>query len=430
MIDWIITQFKANEFFSGTMITALLLGMGYYLKQPVIMLWYGLTRRFLYTITFDTRDSFFTYFNKFLRERYPEKIRNVRLRLTSLPDEREDALPSLVTFKAKEAFDLFPRVGTFILWYQGHPLLVQKVEQKLENASNFLNMMFDQYSITGFLSKKYVDNMANEVMHYSNAGKAKGNFDVYTCTKDSWRYCRACPPRLKKSVIHPRRDEILSDLLHFTKSRKWYSSRGIAHKRAYLFHGEPGTGKSTMVHLMASVMGWPVYFLNLTGKEFGDAELHGILTEIRKPGIVLFEDIDSAFTGRVAGDHVGVTFSGLLNCLDGLPSMSDCIIIFTTNHRDRLDPALIRPGRVDREFEFGLSSSKDVQEYFGVFYDMEDKDREKCGPFLAMPLSYVERVCFQFMTDSKKAEAVLKDSVQLFKTIGKPIPEKVVVTHI
>ena len=62
------------------------------------------------------------------------------------------------------------------------------------------------------------------------------------------------------------------------------------------------------------------------------------------PSIILLEDIDAAFVHREAGDHGGsnVTFSGLLNTLDGVASSEERLIFMTTNHLERLDPALIR----------------------------------------------------------------------------------------
>ena len=76
--------------------------------------------------------------------------------------------------------------------------------------------------------------------------------------------------------------------------------------------------------------------------------------KVPSQSIVLLEDIDSAFVNRVESSAVKsaydglnqVTFSGLLNMLDGVASTEARILFMTTNYIDRLDPALIRPGKV------------------------------------------------------------------------------------
>lgn len=66
-----------------------------------------------------------------------------------------------------------------------------------------------------------------------------------------------------------------------------------------------------------------------------------------------------------------MTFSGLLNTLDGVASSEERLVFMTTNHLDRLDPALIRPGRVDIKQEIGLASKSQVSKMFSRFYPDE-----------------------------------------------------------
>lgn len=66
-----------------------------------------------------------------------------------------------------------------------------------------------------------------------------------------------------------------------------------------------------------------------------------------------------------------MTFSGLLNTLDGVASSEERIVFMTTNHLDRLDSALIRPGRVDIKQEIGLASKSQVSKMFSRFYPDE-----------------------------------------------------------
>jgi chaperone BCS1 len=84
----------------------------------------------------------------------------------------------------------------------------------------------------------------------------------------------------------------------------------------------------------------------------------------------VLEDVDAAFVQRQGADtpRSSVTFSGLLNCLDGVLSGEDRVIFMTTNHLDRLDPAIIRPGRVDLVSYLDDADEAQVERFFASFY--------------------------------------------------------------
>lgn len=94
--------------------------------------------------------------------------------------------------------------------------------------------------------------------------------------------------------------------------------------------------------------------------------------------IILLEDIDAAFVSREdtlqqksAFEGLNrVTFSGLLNALDGVASTEARIVFMTTNYLSRLDPALIRPGRVDVKEFVGYCTSYQLEQMFKRFYDI------------------------------------------------------------
>jgi len=103
--------------------------------------------------------------------------------------------------------------------------------------------------------------------------------------------------------------------------------------------------------------------------------------------IILIEDIDCALVPdrknrrRSFGETENrVTLSGLLNCIDGIGSREGSILIFTSNHPERLDPALLRPGRIDKKFHFGLATKEQAKLLFVQFFP--DAREEECEAFL------------------------------------------------
>lgn len=180
-----------------------------------------------------------------------------------------------------------------------------------------------------------------------------------------------------------KKKEIMDDLIAFSKAEEFYSRIGRAWKRGYLLYGPPGTGKSTMISAMANLLGYDVYDLELTSVR-DNTELRRLLIEISGKSIIVIEDIDCSLEiataqrkkktfegdeeaeeeekgGKAHKHHMkeerkpssSVTLSGLLNFIDGLWSTcgGERIVVFTTNHVEKLDPALIRKGRMDKHIE-------------------------------------------------------------------------------
>nr|GMD76005.1 AAA-ATPase At5g57480-like [Ipomoea batatas] len=167
-----------------------------------------------------------------------------------------------------------------------------------------------------------------------------------------------------------RKEEIMADLKDFANGEAFYQRTGRAWKRGYLLYGPPGTGKSSMIAAMANFLGYDIYDLELT-EVHTNSELRKLLMKTSSKSIIVIEDIDCSINlanrkksgnnyaaAAAAGGGGGgaddgatntITLSGLLNFTDGLWSCcgSERIFVFTTNHVEKLDPALLRSGRMD-----------------------------------------------------------------------------------
>ncbi|KAL6880707.1 hypothetical protein ACP4OV_012272 [Aristida adscensionis] len=187
-----------------------------------------------------------------------------------------------------------------------------------------------------------------------------------------------------------RKKDVMDDLDAFRNGKDYYARVGKAWKRGYLLYGPPGTGKSTMIAAMANYLDYDIYDIELTSVRT-NTDLRKLFIETTSKSIIVIEDIDCSLdlTGArkkkkkekaaAAGDDDGkgkdgdkkdgaeapceeekedkssskVTLSGVLNFIDGLWSAcgGERIIVFTTNHVEKLDPALIRRGRMDKHIE-------------------------------------------------------------------------------
>lgn len=188
------------------------------------------------------------------------------------------------------------------------------------------------------------------------------------------------PATFETLALEPEtKRDILQDLSTFKESKEYYAKVGKPWKRGYLLYGPPGTGKSTMIAAMANFLDYNVYDLELTAVK-NNSTLRKLLLEISPKSIVVIEDIDCsadltgkrkpaggdgktseeteakkamAAAARGTNEESKVTLSGLLNFIDGIWSAcgGERLIVFTTNHIEKLDPALIRKGRMDKHIE-------------------------------------------------------------------------------
>lgn len=185
-------------------------------------------------------------------------------------------------------------------------------------------------------------------------------------------------PILKEGQL----EYIQNDLEQFDKREAWYNHRGIPYRRGYAFYGPPGTGKTTLIRYLAATTNRDIYFVgynDLIGAGFAKS-----LPKVPKRSFVVIEDLDRIFAsaaiddkkketeiddGKVKSQRSLIDIAGFLNSLDGIASPHGLIFIFTANDLSVLDPAVLRPGRVDVRLLLNQVDIHQANKLHERFYD-------------------------------------------------------------
>ena len=201
--------------------------------------------------------------------------------------------------------------------------------------------------------------------------KLKDKVTIFISSSFDWRNAGARKFRSIDSIILPEEDKkrVVDDLEVFLKSEDRYFNLGMPWKRGYLFYGMPGTGKSSFIQSLATYFKKDIYILALSNKGLGDIELYNRLSEVKQNSFLLIEDIDCLTdVSRDQDKGTGVSLSGLLNALDGIPAQNGQIVFMTTNCIEKLDSALVRAGRIDLKLHFDYATEEQIMQACKRFF--------------------------------------------------------------
>lgn len=325
---------------------------------------------FLFTAEVDDRDPAFSWLRSWLGIQAASSSTWISAGVAA-DFESEDYGNRFGRGKAKPAFYMSPR-GWTLFHYRGRRFVTWS---KRNDAGPSRTETITVQSWRG--NKQLIEAMLGEAYDLA-AGRDGQRVEVWVPDREHWRLLARKRVRpISTLCLPPQASGILADAREFLSSHDWYVKMGIPHRRGYLFQGPPGNGKSSLAHALASELGVNINVANLSSFSSDDS-LMSCLSRVAPGNILLLEDVDAAYSKREANDK-SPSFPALLNSIDGICAQDGRIIIMTTNHVDKLDPALIRPGRADVHVLIGNSDIDQAMDMFLRFFPGENAPAAKFG---------------------------------------------------
>ncbi|KAF2181232.1 P-loop containing nucleoside triphosphate hydrolase protein [Zopfia rhizophila CBS 207.26] len=299
------------------------------------------------SIHFDERDEMFTTILNWLAEQDVGKSATKLKAAKRIEKPEED-----------DGFDASELFHAIMSYYLARIAFGEDVAARYEDEENLA------LKTLGWSTKPIKELLKSKTIVWSPQSRGIRPFQI-------WRRVASRPTRHINTVVldAQQKAKVIADMNEYLQPRsyRWYASRGIPYRQGYLFHGPPGTGKSSLSFALAGSFGLDVYIISLLDPHISEC-------------VVLIEDIDSAGLERdqVSSKDIknggGRSFSGyressitltdkeFLNAIDGVASQEGRILVVTTNFPERLAPALLRPGRIDTQIAFTLAKKDQMRE--------------------------------------------------------------------
>lgn len=342
----------------------------------------------------------------------------------------------LTILSHQDRFSFIPHNDTFIVRYNNQSFYV-RLSEKQTKSGNLITGNSNIYFITveGRNKEKLIYNFVKNARESTHS-----NIVFYNYNKFYWRRNKVndlnnfqlnenkfqdnTKENESSLILNPGVFEALWNYIKdFNSSKQNYIQLGIPYRLGILLHGVQGSGKLTTVIEIAKRLGKSIASINLDSDMLDDETLYEAMIDLPDNSLIIFRGIDKVFNlnrNRNKNYLNRITFSGLLNTIDGISSKEGTISFFIAHNISNIDPALIRPGRCDYIVKYDYASKYQIEKVFKVFYpDASESLVNMCistFPEYSFPIRIFQSHFLNYKNDPVNA---IKKYKKLFKYFDK-----------
>ncbi len=385
-------QIKSNMLLQGGLALSVLGGAAVVAKQWGLALWRLLLKKIVYTVEIPQETAVEMY--RALILAFPKDVEGLnRFRFQKQVQLDQYRIP----------------IGKFLIWRGLRPIYFIFSQEIVTAAVTADSMFKHTITITGFFAKRKVDAILDDSLRaYNEKNKPKKDtVNVYKMLpKDGIRYITTAKPKPIEDIVMKDGDmeKIMLTLDKWRSSEDRYVDLGLPYKLGLLFHGTPGTGKTSLAYSIALHLGFKIV----------RCSLRDIASEVDfncQKTVYVFDDIDREMVddkkteitleNGVAGKNKGGSgIKLLLSLLDARLVTHNIVVVMSCNNIHALDEAIFRPGRVDMVMEFRPPTKEMAETFMTKFYG-ERVVLPKFFPGRSM--SFYQTCCLRYMDSPKGA---------------------------
>lgn len=347
--------------------------ISFWLKDVPGKIFNFLKREFTTTVTITSQHDSFYNFLKWIQANY----KNKNFRQWKLSNGRWGSEDSIFSVG----------YGWHVIWYKRVPLLLYLNKEE----ANQTDRDKEYVDITKFgRSKKVFEDLLIDIeMQHDLKNKIK----MFKYDGD-WTWIKDVNKRSLDSIFieQQKKNFVIERINSFNKEEQWYLQKGIPYQLGIMLYGPPGTGKTSFIKAVASYLGYPIYYIPTSAF----LKIEDAFEKLNQKCVVVVEDIDcqtfvhsrenddfdeefvrKSNKDKLKSDLGIIGLSEILNALDGFAGVDGRILIATTNHIEKLDSALLRPGRFDIKVNIGYVNKEILSLFLKSFFPAFDKFTEE-----------------------------------------------------